>query len=73
MATKTATTFITAAAARECLGIDSHGLNRRVARGMLTPYLDPSDLRVKLFDVAEIEALRAPRPMAPPREGAAVA
>jgi len=74
MMAKSPTTFVTAAGARECLGVDSHGLRRRVARGWLTEYLDPLDLRVRLFDAAEVEALKAPRPMmAPPREGAAVA
>ena len=72
MMAKSPTAFVTAAAARECLGVDSHGLRRRVARGWLTEYLDPLDLRVRLFDVAELEALRAPRPMAPPREGSIV-
>jgi len=72
MKTKHPARFVTAAAARERLGIDSHGLRRRVARGMLTAYVDPSDLRVKLFDVAELEALSTPRPIAAPR-GEAVA
>ena len=72
MTTKTPITFVTATTARESLGVDSHGLRRRIARGMLTPYVDPTDLRVKLFDAAEVAALKAPRPMATPREGAAV-
>lgn len=69
---KPPTEFITAAGARKCFGVDSHGLRRRVARGWLTEYFDPLDLRVRLFSVAELEALRGPRPLAaPPREGAA--
>ncbi len=63
--------FLTHREAAALLGVSGHALRRRVARGDLRHFVDPSDLRVRLIDQTELEKFMAPRPLAvAPKEAA---
>ncbi len=54
--------FVTTAEAAQLAGMTGHALSRRVQAGELTHFIDPSDRRVRLFDVGELERYLQPRP-----------
>jgi hypothetical protein len=62
--------FVSTREAASIAGLSTHALSRRVQAGAITQYRDPSDYRVRLFDVAELEQFLRPRPT--PREEVAV-
>ena len=59
--------FVTQKEAAAWLGITEHAMGRRVRRGELTAHRDPTDLRVRLIDLAELKRYARPRPL-PRRE-----
>ncbi len=54
--------FISTAEAAQMAGLSGHALARRVREGELQHFIDPSDRRVRLFDVTELERYLQPRP-----------
>lgn len=54
--------FINTAEAAQLAGLSRQGLARRVRAGEIQHFLDPSDRRVRLFDVEELECYIQPRP-----------
>lgn len=54
--------FVTTAEAARLAGLSGHALARRVRAGEIQHYRDPSDYRVRLIDVAELEQFLQPRP-----------
>jgi hypothetical protein len=58
---KQPTDLITAAEARQLLGVSPPKLTAMIKDKMFTIYEDPLDKRVKLLSKAEVEAARAPR------------
>ncbi len=54
--------YVSTAEAARMAGLSGHALARRVREGELQHFIDPSDRRVRLFDVTELERYLQPRP-----------
>jgi hypothetical protein len=60
MATTKTRTFITASQAARIAGFSPPAMSRRIKAGAIATYKDPSDYRVRLIDINELERYLEP-------------